>query len=105
MDTNVLSNIRFINFFMPLILEGQVKTVTMIFSAMTDTELVNKYELTISPIYAMFKAALNMVAATFNAEYKKDEVLFLSICSGMVYVAHYPLEELSLANVQAVTVC
>jgi hypothetical protein len=39
-----------------------------------ESTLVNKYELKISPIYAMSKTAVNMVAAKFNAEYKKSEV-------------------------------
>jgi hypothetical protein len=58
MDTNVLGNVHLIDLFMPL--EGLVKKVTMISSAMADTELVNKYELNVSPIYALSKVTLDM---------------------------------------------
>jgi NAD(P)-dependent dehydrogenase (short-subunit alcohol dehydrogenase family) len=89
MDTNVLSNIHLINLFMPQILKGQAKKVTIISSGMADTDLVNEYEVHLAPVYTMTKAAVNMVTAKFNAIYKKDGVLFLSISPGLVDVGSY----------------
>ena len=74
---------------MPLILKGSVKKVITISSGLADMEFTNKYELTAEPLYASSKAAMNMITAKFNAQYKKDGVLFLSICPGMVNVGHF----------------
>lgn len=101
MDTNVLGNIHLINVFMPQILKGHGKKVTIISSGMGDADFVNEYELEMAPLYATSKAAVNMITAKFHALYKKDGILFLSICPGMVDVGHYPAEEMSVAKLQA----
>jgi NAD(P)-dependent dehydrogenase (short-subunit alcohol dehydrogenase family) len=101
MDTNVLGNIHLINLFMPQILKGQAKKVTIISSGMADTEWVNEYEIETAPLYATSKAAVNMITAKFNALYKKDGVLFLSICPGLVDVGHFPPENVPAAKAQA----
>jgi NAD(P)-dependent dehydrogenase (short-subunit alcohol dehydrogenase family) len=102
MDTNVLGNIHLINLFMPQILKGQARKVTIISSGMADTELTNNYDIDLGPLYAISKAAVNMVTAKFNALYKKDGILFLSICPGLVDVGHYKQEELSPAQLEAI---
>ncbi|KAI1370110.1 hypothetical protein F4677DRAFT_384684 [Hypoxylon crocopeplum] len=89
MKTNVLSNIYLFNLFMPLILKGQAKKVITISSGMADMDMVNRFDIEHASLYATSKAAMNMVTAKFNAQYKKDGVLFLGICPGMVDVGHY----------------
>lgn len=89
MDTNVLSTIHLYNLFMPQILKGKVKKVISITSGMGDMDWVRDYDLETSALYGASKAALNMIVAKFSAQYKKDGVLFLSICPGMVEVGHF----------------
>lgn len=74
---------------MPLILAGKTKKVIVISSGFADLDLTNKFDLDLSALYAISKSAMNMVTAKFSAEYKKQGVLFLSICPGMVDVGHY----------------
>ncbi|PQE21778.1 short chain dehydrogenase protein [Rutstroemia sp. NJR-2017a BBW] len=45
--------------------------------------------ISVSPLYAAVKAALNVIVAKFAAQYKKDGVLFFSISPGVVEVGHY----------------
>jgi NAD(P)-dependent dehydrogenase (short-subunit alcohol dehydrogenase family) len=52
-------------------------------------DLVNDYDFDGQALYAMSKTAMNMITAKFNAQYKKDGVLFLSICPGMVEAGHF----------------
>ncbi|KAK5193709.1 hypothetical protein LTR99_006061 [Exophiala xenobiotica] len=83
-DTNVLATIHLFNLFTPLILRGSVKKVITITSGLGDLEMVNRLELYNAPLYSISKAAVNMATAKFSAQYKKDGVLFLSICPGTV---------------------
>jgi NAD(P)-dependent dehydrogenase (short-subunit alcohol dehydrogenase family) len=89
MNVNVLANIHLYNLFMPQVLAGKTKKVFALSSGMGDMDLVNNYDLDNSSLYSASKAALNMITAKFSAQYKKDGVLFLSICPGMVEVGHY----------------
>jgi NAD(P)-dependent dehydrogenase (short-subunit alcohol dehydrogenase family) len=89
MDTNVLSTIHLYNLFMPQILRGEVKKVVSITSGMGDMDWVRDYDLETSALYGASKAASNMIVAKFSAQYKKDGVLFVSICPGMVEVGHF----------------
>jgi NAD(P)-dependent dehydrogenase (short-subunit alcohol dehydrogenase family) len=89
MDTNVLSTIHLYNLFLPQILKGKAKKVVSISSGMGDMDWVREYDIETSALYGASKAALNMIDAKFSAQYKKDGVLFLSICPGMVEVGHY----------------
>lgn len=88
-QTNVTGNIYLFNSFMPQVLKGKVKKVVTISSGMGDAEFVKDYDVSESPLYSISKAAVNMVTAKFSALYKKDGVLFLSICPGMVEVGHF----------------
>lgn len=88
-QTNVTGNIHLYNQFMPQILKGQVKKVVVISSGMGDMDFARDYDISESPLYSISKAGVNMVSAKFSAQYKKDGVLFLSICPGMVDVGHY----------------
>ncbi|KAK6210528.1 hypothetical protein LQW54_006136 [Pestalotiopsis sp. IQ-011] len=82
--TNVTGNIILYKLFLPLILKGQGKKVICITSGMADIGVINSTGLKESPLYAMSKAAMNVATAKFNLQYKKDGVLFLGICPGMV---------------------
>ncbi|RYP40726.1 hypothetical protein DL767_001481 [Monosporascus sp. MG133] len=86
---NVIANIHLFNLYMPLILKGQVKKVITISSGLADLDALNKFELELSPLYSISKAAMNIAVAKFQAQYKKDGVLFISISPGMVDVGHY----------------
>lgn len=89
MQTNVVANIHLFNLFLPQVLKGRVKKVVTITSGMGDMDFVKDYDISESPLYAISKAAVNMVTAKFSAQYKQDGVLFLSICPGMVDVGHF----------------
>ncbi|KAI1738245.1 hypothetical protein F4680DRAFT_467711 [Xylaria scruposa] len=88
-ETNVLANIHLYNLFMPLILKGTIKKVVAISSGISDIDWINDYEIANLSLNAMSKAALNVVTAKFNAQYKKDGVLFLSVCPGFVETGHF----------------
>lgn len=85
-QTNVVGNIHLFNIFLPLILKGKAKKVVAISSGMADLDLINDAEIDVGPLYSASKAALNVAVAKFNAQYKKDGVLFLSISPGVVDV-------------------
>lgn len=89
MRTNVLANIHLFNSFMPQVLKGKVKKVITITSGLGDMDLAKNYDIWETSLYSASKAAMNMIAAKFGAQYKKDGVLFLSICPGMVDVGHF----------------
>ncbi|KAK7941299.1 uncharacterized protein PG986_013686 [Apiospora aurea] len=72
MQTNVTGNIHLFHLFLPPYVDS-----------------TNLMEVEIGSLYAASKAALNMVVAKFNAQYKKDGVLFLSISPGVVEVGQY----------------
>lgn len=89
LDVNVISNIHLFNLYLPLIRNGRTKKVIVISSCLADQEFTKNYDITSGPLYAISKAAVNMVVAKFSAQYKKEGILFLSICPGMVNVGHY----------------
>lgn len=82
--TNLTGNIFLYSLFMPLILKGETKKVVVITSGLAELETCNKLELEVSPLYTMSKAAMNLATSKFSAQYKKDGVLFIGICPGMV---------------------
>ncbi|KAH8807957.1 putative short chain dehydrogenase [Xylogone sp. PMI_703] len=87
--TNVVGNIHLFNLFLPLVMKGKVKKVITISSGHADLDLINNLEIENSALYAASKAAVNVIVAKFNAQYKKDGVLFLSISPGFVEVGHF----------------
>ncbi|KAJ2980345.1 hypothetical protein NUW58_g6968 [Xylaria curta] len=86
MNVNVIGNIYLYNAFMPLVLKGEVKKVVAVSSGMADIEICRDYDIYTGAVYACSKAAMNVVTAKYSAQYKKDGVLFLSICPGTVDV-------------------
>lgn len=81
---NAVGNMHLINAFMPLILAGKQKKVAIISSGMADADLVAQYDVDTGSAYAVSKAALNLAVAKFSAEYRKDGVLVMAICPGVV---------------------
>ncbi|KAI1735260.1 NAD(P)-binding protein [Xylaria scruposa] len=100
MDVNVIGNIYLYNAFVPLVLKGKVKKVVAISSGMADIELCRDYDLYSGAVYACSKAAMNIVTAKYSAQYKKDGVLFLSICPGTADVGKIKPEELTQKQIQ-----
>ncbi|RII10869.1 hypothetical protein CUC08_Gglean006870 [Alternaria sp. MG1] len=87
--TNVVGNIHLFNLFLPLVMRGKVKKVIAISSGHADLDFINNLEVENSSLYAASKAALNAIVAKFNAQYKKDGVLFMSMSPGVVEVGHF----------------
>ena len=87
--TNVVGNIHLFNLFLPLVMRGKVKKVIAISSGHADLDFINNLEVENSSLYAASKAALNAIVAKFNAQYKKDSVLFMSMSPGVVEVGHF----------------
>ncbi|RYO97143.1 hypothetical protein DL765_011312 [Monosporascus sp. GIB2] len=86
---NVVANVHLFNLFMPLILGGRVKKVIAISSGIADLDPVRQFDIASSFGYAASKAAMNLAVAKFSAQYRKDGVLFMSICPGTVEAGHY----------------
>jgi NAD(P)-dependent dehydrogenase (short-subunit alcohol dehydrogenase family) len=89
MDTNVLPNIHLYNLFMPQILRGKSKKVVHLTSALGDLDFARDYDLYLGAIYSTSKAAMNMITTKFATQYKKDGVLFLGICPGVVNTGQF----------------
>ncbi|KAF7182596.1 hypothetical protein CNMCM7691_002167 [Aspergillus felis] len=87
--TNVTGNIHLFHLFLPLVLKGEVKKVITISTGLADLDITNEYEVENGALYAASKAAMNMIVGKFNAQYKKDGLLFLSISPGLVDVGRY----------------
>ncbi len=88
-QTNAIGNIHLFNLFLPLVMKGKVKKVIAISSGHADLDFINDLEVETSALYAASKAAVNVIVAKFNAQYKKDGVLFMSISPGVVEVGQF----------------
>lgn len=88
-EVNVIGNVHLFNLFTPLILKGQAKKVIVITSSLADITWTNDYDLSNCSLYSASKAAINTLVAKYSAQYKKDGVLFLALCPGMVDVGHF----------------
>ncbi|KAJ5109109.1 hypothetical protein N7456_005784 [Penicillium angulare] len=88
-QTNVIGNIHLFNLFLPLVMKGTIKKVIAISSGHADINLINDLEIETNALYAASKAAMNVIVAKFNAQYKKDGILFVSISPGVVEVGHF----------------
>jgi NAD(P)-dependent dehydrogenase (short-subunit alcohol dehydrogenase family) len=88
-QTNVVGNIHLFKCFLPLVMRGKVKKVIAISSGHADLDFINDLEVENSALYAASKAAMNVIVAKFNAQYKKDGVLFVSLSPGVVEVGHF----------------
>ncbi|KAJ5510009.1 Short-chain dehydrogenase/reductase SDR [Penicillium expansum] len=75
--------------FLPLLLKGKIKKVINISTGLADLDLTNDGEVEIGTLCAASKAAMNVIVAKFNAQYKKDGVLLVSISLGVLEVGRY----------------
>ncbi|KAF1979173.1 NAD(P)-binding protein [Bimuria novae-zelandiae CBS 107.79] len=89
MNTNVLAQIFLYEAYLTLLLKGKAKKVLSLSSAMGDLDLNREQEMVHAILYSTSKAALNMVNVKYGVQYKKDGVLFLSICPGFVLTDTY----------------
>lgn len=89
MEVNVLANIHLYSAFVPLVLKGDAKKVVHLTSAMGDIDFTRDYDLYLGSVYSAGKAAMNMVTTKFAAQYKKDGVLFMGICPGVVNTGQF----------------
>ncbi|RMJ23471.1 Short chain dehydrogenase [Aspergillus sp. HF37] len=89
LQTNVVGNIHLFHLFHSLVLKGKTKKVITISTGLADLDLTNDCEVDVGALYAASKAAMNVIVAKFNAQYKKDGVLFMSISPGLVEVGRY----------------
>ncbi|KAI4182144.1 MAG: hypothetical protein LQ346_006648 [Caloplaca aetnensis] len=83
-QTNVTGNIHLFNLFLPLVMKGKVKKVIAISSGHADLDFINDLDVDTSALYSASKAALNVIVAKFNAQYKKDGVLFVQGLTGLM---------------------
>ncbi|RYO93091.1 hypothetical protein DL766_000241 [Monosporascus sp. MC13-8B] len=88
-QTNVVGNIHLFHLFLPLVMKGKGKKVIALSTGLADLDLTNDFEVDIGALYAASKAAMNVIVAKFNAQYKKDGVLFMDTSPGVVEVGHY----------------
>ena len=70
-------------------MKGKVKKVITITSGHADLDFINGLEIEVSALYSASKAAMNVIVAKFNAQYKKDGVLFVSMSPGVVDVGQF----------------
>ena len=89
MDANVLGQMFLYDAFLPLLLKSTTKKVLSISSGMGDLDLNREWDFDHQIFYSTSKAALNMVNVKYGAQYKKDGVLFLSICPGVVDTGYF----------------
>lgn len=81
---NVVGNVHLFNLFLPLIQKGQAKKVIYISSGMADIDLISKYSVQDGAPYSISKAAGNAAVAKFDAQYRSEGILFMSISPGVV---------------------
>ncbi|KAM0350963.1 hypothetical protein ACHAPU_002741 [Fusarium lateritium] len=81
---NTVGNVHLFNLALPLIQKGQAKKVIAISSGMADPELISMFSITDGPSYSMSKGALNVAVAKFDAQYRKEGILFMAISPGLV---------------------
>ncbi|KAH7077911.1 hypothetical protein BKA63DRAFT_274435 [Paraphoma chrysanthemicola] len=85
-STNVIGQIHLINLYMPLILKGKVKKIIAISTGLADLDITSGYGLHEAAPYSASKAALNMVIAKFDSEWRKQGVLLMGVAPGAVEV-------------------
>ncbi|UKZ69226.1 uncharacterized protein TrAtP1_010236 [Trichoderma atroviride] len=86
-DINVSGVAQTVFAFLPLLREGKMKKIVGISSGMGDIDLINGVNLANAAPYAVSKAALSTMFAKFNAAYQDEELLFFTICPGLVDTA------------------
>ena len=86
-ETNVIGTAQAIALFAPLIVNGKGKKIVALSTGAGDSEFVLKNDIAGQAGYATSKAALNLVVAKFQAQYKKDGIIVTAISPGIVNTA------------------
>ncbi|WAO82895.1 Hypothetical protein NCS54_00006900 [Fusarium falciforme] len=86
---NVVGNIHLFNLYVPLLLKGQAKKAITISTGMADPDFVSQFSISVAAPYSISKAAVNLAVSKFDAQYRKEGVLFMAISPGMVDTGHY----------------
>jgi NAD(P)-dependent dehydrogenase (short-subunit alcohol dehydrogenase family) len=81
---NTLGNIHLFNLALPLIRKGQAKKIIAISSGMADPEFITNFSITDGAPYTISKGALNIAVAKFDAQYRKEGILFMAVSPGLV---------------------
>ncbi|KAF9776887.1 hypothetical protein IL306_004857 [Fusarium sp. DS 682] len=81
---NTVGNVHLFNLALPLIRKGQAKKIISISSGMADPEMITKFSIIHGAPYSMSKGALNIAVAKFDAQYRKEGILFMAISPGLV---------------------
>lgn len=81
---------------MPLVLKGKAKRVIALSSGHGDLDLIRDISIKVSTPYAVSKAALNALIAKYDAAYRSEGVLFLSISPGIVDTGAFSERESTL---------
>ncbi|KAK7915220.1 hypothetical protein PG985_012923 [Apiospora marii] len=83
-EVNVTGVLQTTYTFLPLIQQGDLKKVATISSGMGDLDFVNEFGVFQAAPYGISKAATSMLVAKFQASYRDQGILFVSICPGSV---------------------
>lgn len=81
---NTLGNVHLFNLALPLIRKGQAKKIIAISSGMADPDFITNFSIADGAPYTISKGALNIAVAKFDAQYRKEGILFMAISPGLV---------------------
>ncbi|KAG8672129.1 hypothetical protein FPOAC2_05497 [Fusarium poae] len=81
---NTVGNVHLFNLALPLIRKGQAKKMIGISSGMADPDFITQFSIVDGAPYSMSKGALNIAIAKFDAQYRKEGILFMGISPGLV---------------------
>ncbi|RGP73160.1 hypothetical protein FLONG3_6476 [Fusarium longipes] len=81
---NTVGNVHLFNFALPLIRKGQAKKIIAISSGMADPDFITQFSIIDGAPYSMSKGALNIAIAKFDAQYRKEGILFMAVSPGLV---------------------
>ncbi|KAF4972587.1 hypothetical protein FSARC_860 [Fusarium sarcochroum] len=94
-NVNVIGNVHLFNFIVPLLRKGQAKKAIAISSGMADIDMISQFSVTDGGPYTISKGALNVAVAKFDAEFRKEGILFMTISPGFVSTGNNVASELS----------
>ena len=83
-ELNVWFLMRLLDLFLPLIRQSSLKKFIVVSSAWADIEFIRTTGLSRSIVYAISKAAVNIVVAKYANEYKEEGISFLALSPGWV---------------------
>ena len=92
-ETNVTGVINSTNAFLPLVQKSTIKKVITLSTGLADDSLTRDYGIWEGAVYSASKAATNTVIAKYDARYRSEGILFLSISPGVVNTGHPQRED------------